>query len=90
LRPLHRLKVEVEARPLAETDPTAGRLERAAGNERDQAHFHQPGGESKDPFYSDGRTLERSTSPWCTRSIVHRNRNGANSVAIMIAATIAE
>ena len=26
--------------------PTAGHLERAAGNGRDQAHFHQPGGET--------------------------------------------
>jgi len=38
------LKVEVEARFLAGTGPTAGRLELTAGNERDEAHFHRPGG----------------------------------------------
>jgi hypothetical protein len=32
LRPLFRLKVEVEARPSAGTAPTAGRLERATEN----------------------------------------------------------
>jgi len=39
LRPLFRLKVEVEARPLAGTGPTAGHLELAAGNGHDQAQF---------------------------------------------------
>jgi len=33
------LKVEVEARFLAGTGPTAGRLELTAGNERDEAQF---------------------------------------------------
>ena len=49
LRPLLRLKVEVEARPLARTDPTAGLLELVVGNERDQAHFHHPGGDAITP-----------------------------------------
>ena len=43
-----RLKVEVEARSLAGTGPTAGYLEHAAGNGRDGA----AGGEKKYPFLS--------------------------------------
>ena len=39
LRPLFRLKVEVEARPSAGTGPIAGHLELAAGNGRDQGQF---------------------------------------------------
>ena len=45
MRPVFRRKVEVEARSLAGTGPTAGRLELTAGNGRDEAHFHQSGGE---------------------------------------------
>jgi len=44
------LKVEVEARTVAGTGPTAGHLERTAGNGRDEAHFHQPGGAINDRF----------------------------------------